>query len=643
MPETLNIARDYFRFVLAFFDVINTSASHIYISALPLSPQTSIVCKLYKQYACPLVRIVQGLPISWDPVLATVYHEDFEWVVTWSPCSRFIAVAKSATIEILDAVTFEQLNTFKSPHGIIDRRLGFSPDGHTLTQFDEEKLTSWDLQTGSPAGTVFSERGDVPITNSFSSTYSTDGKILAVLSDSSKNPTLITAYDLLSKVHTYSYPVPEGHIVTPIWTHSGCLHFVTVKPGSITLWEAAFTSVHTPTKVKSLPAPDEITNMEDENFLFLPASSQLAFTVQGTILVWDAQYSRFLLKSCPVSASYLAGFHGMSFSSDGHLFSYTTRSGEVYVWKRSPTSYTLHQKIAFPLAPVELFLSPNGESIIAAGPSTIHLWHTRDQILSLPSVPVHENGGTIILGFSPDGVLVATAHLRRDTVTIFDLQSGEQWLIIDAGMGVQCLKIVGSTIVVAGQGKITSWNLSAQSCANTRVNINDSVHTTMICGLGFSTVQSISPDLSCIATLESGKSCNIKIHDISTGGQLACVKMGSVTSHGLEWITLGEQEVWCMDGENSLKGWKIIRDSKSSTTELESLESTVCPPQALPWQSCCGYKVCHDGWVLGPTQKRLMWLPHHWRSLGVFRTWSGQFLGLGQSGLQEAVILEFLG
>ncbi|KAF9786450.1 hypothetical protein BJ322DRAFT_1210832 [Thelephora terrestris] len=64
---TLELVRDYTRFVLTFFEVISTSASHIYISALPLSPQSSIVHRLYQQYACPL-RLA---PLNRGPDLLT--------------------------------------------------------------------------------------------------------------------------------------------------------------------------------------------------------------------------------------------------------------------------------------------------------------------------------------------------------------------------------------------------------------------------------------------------------------------------------------------------------------------------------------------------------------------------------------------
>src|ERR1700753_1102454 len=109
---TLDLVRDYIRFVIAFFEVINTSAPHIFHSALPLSPQTSIISKMYNQHAAPFVRVVQGTPFSWEPAGATAYLDNFEGEAVWSPCNRFIAVIKRESVEVLDAVTLSRLHIF---------------------------------------------------------------------------------------------------------------------------------------------------------------------------------------------------------------------------------------------------------------------------------------------------------------------------------------------------------------------------------------------------------------------------------------------------------------------------------------------------------------------------------------------------
>ncbi|KAF9786424.1 hypothetical protein BJ322DRAFT_786340 [Thelephora terrestris] len=638
VSRTLDLVRDYFRFVLAFFDVISTSAPHIYISALPLSPPMSIARELYKRYACPSARVVRGLPTSWDPVLATFYHEDLEGAVAWSPCSRFVAVSRLATIEILDAKTLERLNTIESYRGLQHTQLSFSPDGHTLTKFDGFELTRWDLQTGSPVGTVSLAQGlEVAFSTSFLFTYSTDGKMLAITNTASHEPGLIATYDLLSGARTSSYRAPQGRIISPLWTYGECLRFVTVTPGFFTIWEAAFTSVHTPAMIECFHTPDEAANMECGKTLFLPALSQLAFTIQATIFVWDARSSRFSLKYEAISTSHPTEFYGMSFSTDGRFFSYGAGGGEIHVWKRTSGRYFLHQRLALPRT-VQPLLSPNGESNIAPGCPTIHLWHTRDQILPTPGAPVRGSGDDLILEFSPNQILAAATRFKGNTVTVVDLQSGDLRLTIDTGMRVRCLRVAGSTIAVGGEGRIVTWNLPADNSVDARASVDDSAHTTTLRGLDQGDEASISPDLSRLATMEfTGLSGRVLIHNVSTGSRLT----GTTISQRPSRVALDEHEVWCIYAGNSGWGWKILEDSETGDIRLESLGTTECPHRVLLYQSLCGYKVTQDGWVLSPIQKRLLWLPHHWRTDDRFRVWSGRFFGIVHRGLPDVVILEF--
>ena len=151
--------------------------------------------------------------------------------------------------------------------------------------------------------------------------------------------------------------------------------------------------------------------------------------------------------------------------------------------------------------------------------------------------------------------------------------------------------------------------------------------------------RSVSPDLRHIAVTEDGYSSGtLHIHDVSTGRRLAGTSIPNMTRK----VALDEQgDVWCMSWDNSWKGWKIIEDNESGITELKSLDTTTCLLRLLHWQSSCGYEITEDGWVLSPTQKRLLWLPHRWRSNEGSRIWDGRFLGLGHPELLEAVILEF--
>ena len=641
MLQAPSFVRDCLRFVIAFFEVISTSAPHIYHSALPLSPRTSTIHELYKQNACPFARVVRGLPTSWEPVVATVYINDFGGEAVWSPCNRFIAVSNFGSVEILDAVTLDRLDAFNYPPGSDTRQLSFSPDARFLLLFDGGDLASWDLQTGGPLGTISPGLGRL-FAEAFSFAYSIDGKTVAVAyeiwSDNDDNDdydTFIATYDLFSRTYIRSYQVSEGRIITPIWTHNECVRFATVKSRSVTIWEVGFVSTHAPAEVQALPTPEEI--LHGERFLFLPALSRLAFTLEDTVMVWDAKVSKLLLKSWPTQASHpiwspnpTHSSTRSSFSSDGRFFTCMTAAGEVYVWKESPAGYIPHQKLAFAISADSPGprLSPNGESIIMSLHPKVHSWSTKDEILSPPSVPTGDSDRRDpILGFSPGEKFAAFGRRGSTTITILDLRSGDLWLAVDMGIRVDCLRMGGSAVVVVGEGKIVTWGLPGGNGApNTRTNVSNSVRTTTLDRSPPSRYFhkpisiSISPDLSHVVV--DGYSTvpgdtGLDTYETSTGRCLASTR---TTSRIMPRLTPDGREIWGLNSYSSTEEqWEITWHSEPDN-----------------------YKVTGDGWVLSGTKKRLLWLPHRWRSNRRYREWSGRFLGLLHGELSEVVILEFL-
>ena len=656
--RTLDLVRECSRFVSAFFDVINLSAPHIYHSALSLSPSTSVIRRLYKQYAMPLARVVRGLSLSWELAVATVYVGPGVTPrsgrtppprVIWSPCSKFIAASTTESVKILDAVTLNQLSTFKHP--LDYSHFSFSPDSRSLALFTSSELISWDVQTGGRLSEILPKPGErSPDVTSF--TYSQDGKMVAVAGYKH-----FYTFDLPSSTRLGPLPVPDGRLVLPIWTCDEYLRFAIIHPGSITIWEVEFTLKHPPTQLESFSIPDEV--VDGHNFLFLPILYRLAFTLRDTIQVRDVKASKLLLKSKRVPDSYPTH----SFSSDGCFFAFTT--GEVHVWKESPAGYALHQQFHPLLDDLERpFLSPNGRSIIFPFDGTINLWHTSDQTLSPPIPPTEEHHPQhhFLLAFSPNEKSAAFAQLYGNVVTILDLRSGGLRLTINTDMEVNCLGVAEDTVVVADEGMVVTWNLPDGDRAF-NASTDDSVRTVQLGRdlfgsqpLSPDSVPSLSPDLSCIAIVQGsfgpeGLVLVLKICDVTTGTGmwLASTKLYSRSSPR---FTRDGHEVW-MPFVHPKRGWEMIETGRAggrwrwrrrrTVTELKFLgEETLRPWGTFFHQSPDGYQITDDGWVLSPTRKRLLWLPHRWRSgQEEYRLWSGRFLGLSHR-LSEVVILEFL-
>ena len=635
---TLDLVDDCFRFVTGFFEIISTSAPHIYHSALPLSPRESIVRRLYEQHARPLARIVHGLPTSWEPSIAAVKLPSPIGAAVWSPCSRFIAIVwgkSRATIEILDAVTLRRRSTLESP---LDgtRWFVFSPDSRLLTWFGDNpgKFMSWDLETGVLVSAIPPEQSMRP-TDCHSATYSACGTMFAVLFLSGHTST-ICIYNVLSGKHIYSHSV-EGPILHQIWTHGESLRFATAGSGSITMWEVEFDSTRAPTEVESLHIPGDSRHQ-----VLHPDPPRLAFITGGRVKVWSARDSKLLLDSADVGWP-----RRMSFSPDGRYFACGTNGPEFYLWKESPIGYALHRKLVSNVGPSESLLSPNGESIVAFGGLVIQLWRTKDPSTSLSVVPTwasQGDEGSFILGLSPDEALAAVTRMGGETVKVLDLKSGVPRLTIDTGMKVYALEVSGSTIAVVGEGRIVTWNLPAgNDVLNSRANVNGSFQTTAFSHLPFPTITprptiSMSSDLRRVAIVEARGhtvSC-LQLCDVPTGQCLGSMPIKSVTS---PWFTPDGRGVWCVADNGEADLWEIVEGSESKI-ELEHLESSIHPPDGFPWQSSRGYEVTNSGWILSPSRMRLLWLPPHWRSDGWDVMWSGRFLALLGCELSEPVILD---
>ena len=573
-------------------------------------------------------------------------------------------------MEIRDAATLTLLNTLESPWPAF-LLLTFSQDCRFLAGLASGHCFNWDLKTGGSVGVGVdsTQLHGLAVRRCFSSVYSIDGKTVAViLLDYRDQPHIVTCD--VSAARTHVYPVSEGPVIRPIWTRGEFLRFATVESGRITIWEVDFAFTHPPEAVESLTIPDEITYTEAfHTCLFLPTRSRLAIVFHDTLSIWDARGSKLLLESSfPDLKPWPPYALEMSFSSNGLFFTYLFRkTGEVFVWKESPSGYTLHQRLAFPSSASYpgLFLSPDGASIIISSGSQIHLWHTKDPILSwgLQISAINPCTG-YLLSFSPTDTLAAFASELGSTVTILDLQSGDKKMVIDAGMGVRFMRVAESAVVVVDNERIVTWNVVGR---NTRADINDSARIATFDPSPhrgwFFTRMSVSPDLSRIVTSGCGsepQSECMEVYDVSTGRRLTgigtLVLKSLSTLDGFEvadpskdqsdvipWFTPEGRgrEIWNLCRNDSVDRWDIIEDDESGTTKLQSLDKIAPPPGVFSWQSSHGYKFMddHRGWILSPTQKRILWLPHEWRSsCWGNQVWSGRFLGLTHHS--EVVILE---
>ena len=656
---TLDLVNDCYRFVTGYFEIISASSPHIYHTALVVGPKNSIVQKLYKSHSHPFTRIVRGLPISWDPNTAATIRPLRTESAIWSPCDRFIAVTwdgPTTPVDILDSTTLQRLQTLEFPQRMPMgyRALIFSPDSRILTCSSGDPIfhrevfvVSWDLQTGGIVGVISSTvlARSAAVTPSI--TYSANGKMIGIAYCSSYcRDSVIFICDVASNVLMHSHPLNDTVMLSGrIWTHGESLRFATVDATTITIWEVGFISGATPTKAETLPAPDCSGCECLEDIQFHPAPFRLAFVSQGRIFVWDPQCSRYMLECADAEFQRPR----MTFSSDGRFFACSTAGSDIYLWKESPTGYTLHGVLTSSAEHPDTFfaqpgehpnplLARNGESIAGFFGRAIKLWHTKI-FATLPSgIPARALRLTegFLLEFSPDGVLAVVAMREGNTVTVLNLRSGVPQLSINAGMEVYGLGVIGNTVVVIGDPMVIAWNLPTRDRVSDAwvgpedsswtINLSDPPKTSNI------TSASISPDSRHIARISEH---HLYIYSASTGNRLA----REPTEKHTPRFSPDGHHVWCAGDSGEAEAWEV--GNKQNTLEtLHSKVSTKCPPEGYPWASSRGYHVTDDQWILGPDGKRLLMLPPHWQSYAVRRVWKGEFLAFLHGGLLEPIILE---
>jgi WD40 repeat protein len=144
-------ANEYFRFTMHFFPLIQQSAPHIYHSALPLSPESSIFRTMSLSQKTQIFGFYGG-PDNWGPVLRTIKGTPRGFVcmtiVGHGSTARIAAAGSDGTVYIYGSVTGALRLSLSPPHPT--QTITGSLDGSILfcTHRGGPSITLWDIQTG---------------------------------------------------------------------------------------------------------------------------------------------------------------------------------------------------------------------------------------------------------------------------------------------------------------------------------------------------------------------------------------------------------------------------------------------------------------------------------------------------------------
>ena len=171
-----SVAKDYLRFTMRFFQLIQQSAQHIYHSALPLSPKSSIFPSLSLPEETRISDF-HGRPDHWGAVVRTITSipGGFSCITTIGRGStaKIAGACDDGTVRIYDSVTGLLKLSLRPEFPVLE--ITGLPDGSLLvcTHNERPSITLWDIQTGGLVQT-FILKGKVKHT-----TVSLNGRYLA--------------------------------------------------------------------------------------------------------------------------------------------------------------------------------------------------------------------------------------------------------------------------------------------------------------------------------------------------------------------------------------------------------------------------------------------------------------------------------
>ena len=432
-----------------FFEVINISATHIYHSALELSPLQSTIRRLHYCRVAPSPRVVIGTPDSWEQSIG-ISNEDRPYgSCAWSSCGQFVAAQTQEFAEVRDPLTFELLSTLQpvKPTPQLMGPRAYSPDGRSLCCVSDTTIIIWDIQTGGVAKEI--ERG-AALHGSL--VWSSDGRTIgAILRENSV--WAVVVYDAVSGT-TLSYatlsPVDEPYlwthdksfrVTTTAWENKSCCTIDTFEVGSAL------------TKVESYPIRVQEGNLRIKSFSSTSYRVSVSVSVKnGQLLVLDIRNSEHLLWKS-------GEFGSHCFSSDGDLFAASLQGG-VHIWKHTFGCYTPWREFqdqGWSSYNLRLQFSPSSSSFLGHFGDILRVW----RLDGSPGPLVADRESYHI--FSPYGTYTVTAHRQKSTITITNLHSRAPSQFIDVGLKVGGLALTGNVLSVVGispsPGETTTWGV----------------------------------------------------------------------------------------------------------------------------------------------------------------------------------------
>ncbi|KAF9789341.1 hypothetical protein BJ322DRAFT_1018021 [Thelephora terrestris] len=590
----LKTARDYSQFITNFFEVINASATHIYHSALELSPLSSIIRKNYyykQQHNSP--RVVVGVEDAWEPTSATSTKNSYYISFTWSPSGYLLAVVAKEGVEIWDALTLKLLSTLHSSKATAEFRCGlaYSPDGHSLATCFDASIVVWDTQTGGEVTKIHCEVAG----NGLELVWSLDGKSICAVSPNVSGNITVHTYDTVSG-KTLAQDILQTSHSPLIWACGKLFRIATTaqdhRDQIINIFEVGSTLA----KVESFPLPPTASLL-----VISPVTYRVALKIPGDhnhqpeLLILSLHNSEVLLRA---TGSY---WHS-NFSPGADLFAAFGRD-YLSIWRYTSGHY-IHWR-EFRQTPGPLQFSPSSSSILVCSGVLLHVLNldhfTTVCTANSPVTPQSQP----LDAFSPNGTFIATAHCRSNTIKITNLSCQIPTLSqsIDTELEISAMVLTGNVLLAKSSDKIVAWLLTEEGAVdgiigNTMADRNDSLWE-------------VSLPLQAPTTVRGARR-DEKLLEFFVRDEIAAISMYGYTIHVYH---IGTGDVLKPVEASKLQeyDWYLFDNNKQNGCNKyyhDLYQHQSAPDNEWPVSQA----TLQQGWVKDPEGRCRLWLHPSWRS-----------------------------